>query len=197
MSSNSYRGWRFWGGVAVVALLAIFSFLPKKNVQTRERYLHELDRRDGMLYPHGEETPFTGLLVQDYEAGVRKAAVEIQGGKAHGVSRGWFDNGQLEVQEHFTEGVSHGLRERWYRNGARRCTALIEAGKVQGEYCEWHDNGQLAVRMNVWDGSPEGEVEAWFPSGALKSRVRFEGGKQVSRAFFDDAKAGAALTAER
>jgi antitoxin component YwqK of YwqJK toxin-antitoxin module len=29
-------------------------------------------------------------------------------------SRGWYENGQLEVEEQFVQGTSHGSRTRWY-----------------------------------------------------------------------------------
>ena len=39
----------------------------------------------------------------------RKLEIEIHDGKAHGHSRGWYDNGQMEVDETFVHGGGHGV----------------------------------------------------------------------------------------
>ncbi len=175
-------------GALLLLLAAVCAWigLARHRIGVRELTIFEVDRRDGLLFAHGEKQPFAGRLIENYSKNVRKAQVEIRNGKAHGLSRGWFDNGQMEVEETFVEGVSHGPRTRWHRNGARKSLAQIEHGKIVGEYTEWHENGKMAVRMTLRDGQPDGQIEAWHPSGALKSRVRFEHGKQVSRQFFDD-----------
>jgi antitoxin component YwqK of YwqJK toxin-antitoxin module len=158
----------------------------RKPEKVRELTLLELERRDGVLFAKGEQQPFDGHLVESYTKDVRKVVIEIANGKAHGLSRGWYDNGQIEVEETFVEGVSHGPRTRWHRNGSRKAVAQIEHGKDVGTFTEWHENGQLAVKMQMRDGEPDGVVDAWFASGAPRSRVRFENGRQVEQAFWDD-----------
>lgn len=152
----------------------------------REVMRSELELRDGALYARGESVPFHGRIVENYGAGRRKLEIDISEGKANGLSRGWYDNRQMEVEETFRNGISHGPRVRWHENGKRKSLAQIETGKVVGEFLEWHHNGQLAAKMTLDDGQPAGMVEAWYPSGALKSRIQFENGKQVRREFFDD-----------
>jgi antitoxin component YwqK of YwqJK toxin-antitoxin module len=149
----------------------------------------ELELRDGRLYAKGEAEPFQGKLVENHGPGRRKLEIDISGGKANGLSRGWYDNRQMEVEETFRDGISHGPRTRWHANGKRRSLAQIENGEVVGEFLEWYDNGQLAVRLTLADGQPAGTVEAWYPSGAKKSRTQFEHGRQVSREFFNDSAA--------
>ena len=153
---------------------------------TRELTRSELELRDGRLYAAGEAAPFQGKLVENYGPGRRKLEIDISGGRANGLSRGWYDNRQLEVEETFRDGISHGPRKRWHANGKPKSLARIEYGKLVGEFLEWHDNGQLATKMTLDDGKPDGGVEAWHPSGAKKSRTQFEHGKQVSRELLND-----------
>ena len=162
----------------------------------RELMRSELDLRDGRLYATGETRPFTGRLVEIYTAERRKLEIEIHDGQAHGLSRGWYDDGQIEVEETFVAGISHGPRTRWHQNGAKKSAAQIVNGELEGPYAEWHENGQPAIAMTLHRGQPDGLVEAWHPSGALKSHVRFEQGRQVSRDFWPD-PAAVAVAATR
>lgn len=147
----------------------------------------ELELQGGVLHLRGRDEPFSGLLVEDYAAGVRKLEIEIHEGKAHGRSRGWHENGKLAVDETFVRGVSHGMRTRWHPNGQRRSVAQIEGGKVVGQFVEWHDNGRKAVEMTLVDGKPDGLASAWHPSGRLRSETEFDRGRQVRRQFWEDA----------
>lgn len=172
-------------GLALTAGIAVFVARPRSQAITEARR-DQLDLREGALYLHDAQKPFTGTLIEDYAPGKRKLAIEIRDGKAHGVSRGWFESGQQEVEEHFVQGVSHGTRTRWFENGTRKSEEHIEQGKLVGSYLEWYDNGQKAVAMTLEEGKPHGIVEAWHPSGTLKSRSRMDHGKLVDREFFND-----------
>lgn len=172
------------------ALLGLFFLTPGQRDhpkrEGRELMRSELTLQDGKLHASGETTPFTGRMFEIFSADQRKLEIEIRDGRAHGRSRGWYENGQIEVEETFTDGVSHGKRTRWHSNGTMKSVAQITKGEVNGKYAEWHENGQKSLEMTFHNGKPAGLVEAWHPSGALKSQVRFEGEKQVSSEFFPD-----------
>ena len=150
----------------------------------RQLTLAQLVDRDGRLYAPGENTPFDGLLYENFPGSKRKLEIEIHGGRADGRSVGFFENGKLEVEEFFTAGVSHGLRTRWDEQGWKKSQERIEHGKLNGPHLEWHANGSKAVSMTLKDNQAEGLAEAWYPDGSLKSRTHFVGGKIVKREFF-------------
>ncbi|MCX6942445.1 MAG: hypothetical protein NTX09_17225 [Verrucomicrobia bacterium] len=60
--------------------------------------------RDGVLYKPTVTVPFAGLLVERWTADRRRVEVTIIEGRAHGLSRGWYENGQIEVEEHSCAG---------------------------------------------------------------------------------------------
>ena len=167
--------------LAVVALVAWITTRPGPPV--RELLRSELDLREGVLFARGEAVPFTGVLIERYSADKPKLAIEVKKGKAHGISRGWYDNGQLEVEETFVAGVSHGPRTRWHLNGKKKSEVQIEQGQLAGICTEWHENGQMAVQMKMAKGKPDGMVEAWHPSGELKSRTHFANGEMGKQEF--------------
>ena len=177
------------GLVALVAAFAMLRLKPAPSTAVRELRRDALELRDRALFARGESRAFDGVLFENFAPGARKLAIEIRHGKPDGLSRGWFENGQLEVEEHFVEGISQGLRTRWHLNGQKKSESEIAHGKLEGRYTEWHDNGQKAIEMTLAEGQAQGLAEAWHSTGTLKSRTTFQDGKIVAREFFDDASA--------
>ncbi len=178
--------------IGIAALVAVVVMLRSRHAPStaiRELRRDALELRDGTLFAKGESKPFDGVIFENFAANTRKVAIEIRHGKADGLSRGWFETGQLEVEEHFSKGFSQGLRTRWHANGQKKSETQIAHGKLEGRHTEWHDNGQKAIEMTLANGEPEGGAEAWFPNGTLKSRTTFQSGKMVARDFFDDPSA--------
>jgi len=184
------RGARIAGALLIAAVAAAVLLWPRGNSPNGgERTRADLDLRDGILYLHGSDAPFTGTLVEDYGKDSRKLAISIRNGRADGLSRGWHENGQMEVEETFAGGISNGVRTRWHVNGVKKSEASIVDGKITGRYVGWHDNGQKAAEVPMVDGMPHGLAEAWHPSGKLKSRVQLHHGVPGEKEFFPDAGA--------
>lgn len=103
----------------------------------------EIELRDGRLVLKSGHVPFTGVMFEQTSDGRRLTEVPVKEGRVHGLARGWHENGKLEVEEFFKDGVSDGVRTRCYPNGNQRNTATIVGGTLDGPYTEWHENGQL------------------------------------------------------
>lgn len=144
-------------------------------------YRADLVLREGALFRPDAAQPFSGLLVEEWKAGVRRAEVTIREGRANGLSRGWFENGELEVEETFANGVSDGLRTRWHETGAKKSQVKIRGGQLTGVFREWHANGSLARETPLRDGVPHGEARSWDAEGNLTGTARVAHGKLVSR----------------
>jgi hypothetical protein len=141
----------------------------------------DLDLRDGVLSRRGATESFAGLLIEEWQPGQRRAEVAIRDGRAHGRSRGWYENGRLEVEETFVRGVSDGTRTRWFDTGAQKSSVKIRAGQMVGSFREWHPNGQLARETPLIDGVAHGEVRAWDPQGRPLGSALVDHGKLVKR----------------
>jgi antitoxin component YwqK of YwqJK toxin-antitoxin module len=170
--------------VAVVVWIKSWSIPAGVHLVSRSA----LELRDGVLYARGEAQPFRGQIVEHYPDRTRKLALEVKDGRLNGHSLGWHQNGQMEVNEEFVQGVSHGPRTRWYANGQMKSQAQVEHGTMTGLYVEWHENGQKAAEMTLRDGQPDGVVQAWHASGLPKSRSELRDGEMVGREFFPDAQ---------
>jgi antitoxin component YwqK of YwqJK toxin-antitoxin module len=92
----------------------------------------------------------------------------------------------MQVREHFKNGVSDGLREKWHENGTRLSQAMIVEGKVTGTFQSWHDNGQLAEQINMKLGQADGTAWAYYPSGFLKAETKVHDGQVLDQKTWKD-----------
>ena len=171
-------------GVCAMAGILCFLWLPTTPVKTpplKERLRSELVLRDGCLLDHG--TPFTGAVLECYENGQMKSRSGVSNGLLEGLSEGWFTNGELQVSEYFTKGVSNGLRTKYHENGKKLSEANVATGTIDGLYQRWHENGILAERVHLINGVPDGEAASYFPDGSLKAQVRLDHGTVVEQRF--------------
>lgn len=142
--------------------------------------------RDGVWYRTGQATPFSGVIVDHYESGARKWRCEVVQGLVHGVTEGWFTNGQLQVTEHFSAGVSSGLRTKWHPNGRKLSEVMIVHGKLEGTFRRWTEDGKLSEEIEMRNGTPDGLSRAFYPSGYLKAQARLRNGKVLEQNSWED-----------
>jgi len=76
-----------------------------------------------VLYKPTVTVPIAGRLVQRWTADRSRVEVTIVDGGAHGLARGWCENGQIDVEERFLGGVSRGTGTRW----------LAGRGRIRGQ----------------------------------------------------------------
>jgi antitoxin component YwqK of YwqJK toxin-antitoxin module len=190
---NNLHSRRAWVGATAIAVAGVslwWAWRPAPRVLS-EVPRHDVIVREGRLTLRtGGNGPFTGIMVENFAPGKPKTRVPVEAGLVHGVSQGWYENGQLEVTEPFSHGVSHGVRIRWHDNGQKKSEAIIVQGQLDGPFTEWHPNGTKALTMTMVHGLGEGPCEAWHPDGAKKSHILLKAGEPVEREFFAAAKEG-------
>jgi len=140
-----------------------------------------LTLREGRYYRPGEAKAFNGVMMERYPNGAPLYRCGVSNGLIDGLSQGWYTNGQLQVEEHFRAGVSHGLRVKWHENGAKLSQASIVNGKIEGVFHRWYENGVLAEEINLRAGNPDGRARAFYPSGCLKAEAQMKDGKPIAQ----------------
>ncbi len=105
-----------------------------------------------------------------------------------GVSKQWYDNGQLRVEANYKDGKLDGVYKEWYDNGQLRVEANYKDGNRDGVYKQWHDNGQLRVEANYKDGELDGVSKQWYDNGQLRVDENYKDGKLdgVSKQWYDN-----------
>ena len=168
--------------IVAIAVLA-FAALAWRGWATRApaeaAIRSELVLRDGLLYRPSASRPFSGVLVENWRPAQRRVEVTIAAGRAPGRSRGWYENGQVEVEENFVRGVSDGRRTRWYDTGVKKSSGEIRAGELVGTFREWHPNGTLARETPLEKGVAHGEVKAWDAGGKSLASAQVEHGRKI------------------
>jgi antitoxin component YwqK of YwqJK toxin-antitoxin module len=173
-------------GLIVVGLgiMAYFSRQQPKVVIERER--SQLELKQGKLYLTNSEIPFTGQMVEHYPGGQIQSRTSVQAGLLDGASWGYYTNGQAQVEEHFSKGVSEGTRTKWYPSGAKMSEATIHAGALTGTYRRWYEKGGIAEVVQMDDGVAHGPSVSYYPSGFLKAEATLDRGKLVQQKFWKD-----------
>jgi antitoxin component YwqK of YwqJK toxin-antitoxin module len=146
----------------------------------------DLVQRSGVWHLKSTDQPFTGVMFEPNGKDKILSEIPLKAGLAHGIARGWYLSGALEVEEPFSRGKSHGTRTRYHENGQVRSIATIVQGTLEGPFQEYHDNGQLAVEMTLVKGVGQGPSRAWHPSGKLKAEVTLLNGELTATQYYED-----------
>jgi pimeloyl-ACP methyl ester carboxylesterase len=72
----------------------------------------------------------------------------------HGYFRKWYDNGQLEWEGRFENGLIHGPVIEWYRNGQLHYSGVYCDGMQEGSFTYYDEHGKLRYQADFIDGSP-------------------------------------------
>jgi antitoxin component YwqK of YwqJK toxin-antitoxin module len=160
---------------------------PAEVPPPTERSRNQLELREGRLFDGAES--FSGLVLEHYDGGELKSRSVVSHGLLEGLSEGWHTNGVLQITEHYSNGVSHGLRTKFHLSGAKLSEATVVAGQIEGRYERWHENGRLAEQVQLTNGVPHGESRAFHPDGSLKARVRLDHGTVVEQQFWEPGEA--------
>src|SRR5687767_9773207 len=78
-------------------------------------------QRDGRLQWKADKAPMSRYMIERYSTCILSSHSRVSHGLLHGVSKGWYTNGMLQVREHFVNGTSEGLRQKWYETGQPMC----------------------------------------------------------------------------
>jgi antitoxin component YwqK of YwqJK toxin-antitoxin module len=136
------------------------------------------------MYFGNETNAFSGLMIERYPGGALQSRSALREGLLHGTSEGWFTNGVLQVREHFTNGVSHGLRAKFYPDGRKLSECPVVAGKIDGTFRRWHPNGLLAEEIAMHNNQPHGQSRSFHADGSLKACAVADNGKVTEQHFF-------------
>lgn len=99
------------------------------------------------------------------------------GGKRHGVTKSWYDSGQLLGEETFADGLKQGLERVWHENGQLMSITNYKDDKRHGVTRMWHKNGQVWAEENYEDGEEHGVSRSWYDNGNLQSVTPYRYGK--------------------
>jgi antitoxin component YwqK of YwqJK toxin-antitoxin module len=70
-----------------------------------------------------------------------------------GISRSWYENGQIKCEKNWVDGRENGLYIEWYPNGQKKRHIENQInGAPDGLETKWYENGQKKEEMTWMDG---------------------------------------------
>ena len=143
--------------------------LPVVEVANLQKFYHidlaEDGKAPGQLFEGGigiwfyKGQPFTGWAVAKHANGRRERKEFLQTGLQHGLTKTWYENGQLKSESNWRQGTPDGLEVMWHENG-----------KIY--VLNYWDRGVVLIKK-IWDSAgapmkPDGWNEDGTPIGVSK-----------------------------
>lgn len=145
-----------------------------------------------------------GFMIFYFENGDIKEETQLnREGKAHGISRVYYKNGNLKLSFNFKNNYAHGLCMWYFDSGVIKILANFENGFCEGEckgyypssmlmentYYErglehgtkisYYENGNVKAVANYYKGILHGDGHTNYPSGKLMQVVEFHFGDMI------------------
>lgn len=138
-----------------------------------------------------------------YDNGAKKAEGQIKNGKERGEWTYWYESGQVEAVQNYTEGALDGPVKWYYPDGKLKkegaykenlsngdWTFYYPSGQVQskgtivndqmaGQWVEYDENGQKTTEGNYEQGLPNGKWTYFFPNGNVEATGELKAGKET------------------
>jgi antitoxin component YwqK of YwqJK toxin-antitoxin module len=113
--------------------------------------------RNGFEYYIGEETPFTGTVIDYHENGNKKLERFYQNGLRYGTERTWYDNGDKCSEVPWVDGKRHGHETVWLEanHSQKSCERGWKNGKYHGANIHFNHDGTVRYQCTYIDGKEQ------------------------------------------
>lgn len=125
------------------------------------------------LYYDADGKLFTGTSVEYYSDSSIHMELQLKQGKPDGITRIYFDDGQVEETRAFKNGMMHGKWEKWDRQNARIAEANYTENLKDGKWYIWDDKGTLRYDMTYKNGKKSGTWLMYDENGKLTDKKKY------------------------
>lgn len=140
-----------------------------------------MDDKGGLHYAPDQVAPFTGKGASYFSNGEIQRRIDFVNGKEHGPTKSWYQNGKVESEGRYTDGVSDSLWTWYDKDGNKRVQVTFDLGKKIGVEKQWYPNGQEKFLTTYSDeGKQSGTHSGWFESGQMKFTTSYKNGLRDS-----------------
>ncbi len=170
---------------AVPLLLAMLSACSTlSDTPTRNVIAERLP--SGAVLVEGQETEVApGTWVRDgrwrqyYEDGCLEVEWFWKEGIEQGPWTAFYEDGAVHIYGGLAQGHEDGLWTEYFEDGTKAYEGRYVAGKEDGEWREWHESGVLRSLGTYDHGVPIGSLQEWHENGQLALRAEY--GRDGSR----------------
>ena len=111
---------------------------------------------------------------------------EQSGDLANGILKEYHENGNLEFEVPWKNGMPEGIAKGYYENGNLKREVPWKNGAREGIAKEYYENGNLEFEAPWKNGAIEGIVKVYYENGDLKWEIVFKEGKAISGFMYDE-----------
>ena len=155
----------------------------------------DLERRDGLYYEKGSETPFSGPVQSEtgptgqlengnrvgewlwsYPDGSQQFWLVYNNEGVRERSKRWHQNGRVDSEATYKNGRADGKMQHWYEDGTLRLEHSFVEGKQNGTETIWDQDGTLLYSAEFDDGERHGAVIWWYRNSNKRWETHFDHG---------------------
>lgn len=100
-----------------------------------------LEYDDELALLNGE--PFSGIVYSEYDNGMLELEFNYVEGLPSGLQKQWFRNGQIERVSMARRGNGSSRIEYWHENGVKKIERTSDENNILTYYREWDEEGNL------------------------------------------------------
>jgi antitoxin component YwqK of YwqJK toxin-antitoxin module len=107
----------------------------------------------------------------------------ITGEVVSGQVKLYGDDGKLQSESNYQDGLVHGFSNSYHSNGVQATKTVFSNGDKAGTETWWGDNGLKSYEANFVDGKLNGLETIWSDDGSISSQLRYNDGKLVETVY--------------
>ncbi|RPD45881.1 TonB family protein [Hymenobacter sediminis] len=137
--------------------------------------------------PKAEYVSKGGEVLPSAEGAAYQRRTELQNDSAGFVRTYYLDDKPHSVSyyENVERRIQHGISKGWYKNGQLSFHSEYSHGKPVGIHEGFHENGKLMYRQGYVNGKREGEMVLYYPDGQLKRQEAWVDNKRTTGVCFN------------
>ena len=121
-----------------------------------------------------------GISLEDTGFGLRYEWEYKDGKRVDGISKSWYENGQLSKEVVWKKGKRHGVYTHWHDNGQKWKEVTFKDGFSYGLQTWWYENGQKKSEGiflgQTTENRPDGKWTYWYENGKKQKEIFYESG---------------------
>lgn len=131
--------------------------------------------REGITYIHGQ--PFSGWEYAVYNDHDTAFVMPFFNGRENGMSKSWYETGQLKEVRIFENGKKIGVHKGWWPDGKQKFEYHFSHDVYEGSVMDWFPSGKLFRNFTYKNGQENGMQVQYFSNGVLQFNYEAKDGR--------------------
>lgn len=126
-----------------------------------------------------------GISKLYYNQGQLKEKNMFKKGRLNGLSKLYYDNGQLKAESFFKNNQLNGVVKTYDQNGNIQEEVHYKNNRIEGALKTYYENGQLKTENTIKDDQPVGTGKLYYENGNLMIKSTFEDGLAMTETCYE------------